>query len=189
MVVVFAFALTTVSNPYMGSPQADRQQPSAAAAAVGDTDSCDMEQLSGCNIDTAPAAAPPSPFPPNLQGVKVGITDAAGATTSYPATIIGKDAMHDLAVLRIEAPQGALQPLAVGTSADLKVRPGQAVGGGSAAGEDHAQIDGSLRGTISFSCRDAGCIWGCAMWQCRQGSCHRPKVQAAAQLHFTGAAM
>jgi S1-C subfamily serine protease len=51
----------------------------------------------------------------------VGITDAIGATTSYPATIIGKDAMHDLAVLRIEAPQGTLQPLAVGTSADLKV--------------------------------------------------------------------
>lgn len=43
----------------------------------------------------------------------------------YDATIVGTDAMHDLAVLRVDAPADELQPLAVGESNTLQV--GQSV--------------------------------------------------------------
>jgi S1-C subfamily serine protease len=58
-----------------------------------------------------------------MQAVKVGFTDAAGAETTFVASIVGTDAQHDLAVLQVDAPAELLQPLAVGTSAQLKVGP------------------------------------------------------------------
>ena len=39
----------------------------------------------------------------------------------WPATIVGTDPDHDLAVLRIQAPAEALKPVRLGTSNDLKV--------------------------------------------------------------------
>ncbi len=39
----------------------------------------------------------------------------------WPATIVGTDPDHDLALLRIEAPPGSLRPIRLGTSGDLKV--------------------------------------------------------------------
>ncbi len=53
--------------------------------------------------------------------VKVGFADGTGVETAYEASIVGTDAQHDLAVLQVDAPAELLQPLAVGTSAQLKV--------------------------------------------------------------------
>jgi S1-C subfamily serine protease len=53
------------------------------------------------------------------------LTDASGTPTTYPATIIGKDASHDLAVLSIDMggdEWDQLVPLPVGSSSELKVR-------------------------------------------------------------------
>jgi putative serine protease PepD len=44
--------------------------------------------------------------------------------TRYSATVVGTDASTDLAVLKIDAPASALQPLALGDSADVAVGDG-----------------------------------------------------------------
>ena len=52
------------------------------------------------------------------------LTDGSGSPKTYPATIIGKDASHDLAVLSIdydEDERKELVPLPIGSSAVLKV--------------------------------------------------------------------
>jgi len=41
--------------------------------------------------------------------------------TSYPAEVVGVDPAHDIAVLRIKAPEKALNPILVGSSAILQV--------------------------------------------------------------------
>jgi hypothetical protein len=51
----------------------------------------------------------------------VSLTDASGQVQTLPASIIGKDASHDLAVLSIEAPDGIPAPLPLGSSSNLKV--------------------------------------------------------------------
>jgi hypothetical protein len=46
------------------------------------------------------------------QRTTVAVTNRAGDTVAqYPAAIVGTDATHDLAVLRIEAPAEDLQPV------------------------------------------------------------------------------
>lgn len=55
-----------------------------------------------------------------IQGAsRAVVTLADGA--SYPARLVGQDPANDLAVLRIDAPDGNLRPLPLGTSADLRV--------------------------------------------------------------------
>ncbi|DBA90113.1 TPA: hypothetical protein ACH3X1_003429 [Trebouxia sp. C0004] len=59
------------------------------------------------------------------QVTRVGIADANGDTTEYPASLVGTDAQHDIAVLLVDAPEQRFVPVQVGTSADL--RTGQSV--------------------------------------------------------------
>ncbi len=49
----------------------------------------------------------------------IEVTLASNQT--FPATLIGKDKEHDIAVLRIEAPASDLQPIDLGTSGNLRV--------------------------------------------------------------------
>ena len=51
----------------------------------------------------------------------VGLEDAAGAITQWPAEIVGTDAAHDLAVLQIAAPAQLLVPIKVGLTASQRV--------------------------------------------------------------------
>lgn len=51
------------------------------------------------------------------QKTLVGVTDAAGVAVALPAEIVGLDAQHDLAVLKVDALPGTLRP--------IKVRDGQ----------------------------------------------------------------
>ena len=51
----------------------------------------------------------------------VGLEDAAGAITQWPAEIVGTDAAHDLAVLQIAAPAQLLVPIKVGLTAGRRV--------------------------------------------------------------------
>ncbi|WIA15559.1 hypothetical protein OEZ85_002190 [Tetradesmus obliquus] len=60
-----------------------------------------------------------------LQVVKVVLDDGSGGSQPYVARVVGTDAMHDLAVLQVDAPKDQLVPIRMGTSGDLKV--GQAV--------------------------------------------------------------
>ncbi|DBB06031.1 TPA: Protease Do-like 5, chloroplastic [Trebouxia sp. C0006] len=59
------------------------------------------------------------------QVTRVGIVDANGDTIEYPASLVGTDAQHDIAVLLVDAPLQSFVPVQVGTSADL--RTGQSV--------------------------------------------------------------
>lgn len=54
-----------------------------------------------------------------------GGSGGSGGLNTYQARVIGTDAMHDLAVLQIDAPRDSLAPIRMGTSGDLKV--GQSV--------------------------------------------------------------
>ena len=60
-----------------------------------------------------------------MQVTRVGIVDANGDTVEYPASLVGSDAQHDIAVLLVDAPDQSFAPVQVGTSADL--RTGQSV--------------------------------------------------------------
>lgn len=60
-----------------------------------------------------------------LQVVRVGFVNDKGTTEEFPATIVGTDAQHDIAVLLINAPQKTFVPVQVGASAGL--RTGQSV--------------------------------------------------------------
>ena len=59
----------------------------------------------------------------DMQETRVGLAGRADGRDSqdWPARIVATDPSHDLAVLRIEAPTEALQPVRLGTSNDLKV--------------------------------------------------------------------
>ncbi len=61
----------------------------------------------------------------SVQVTRVGIVDASGNTIEYPASLVGSDAQHDIAVLLIDAPDQRFVPVQVGTSANL--RTGQSV--------------------------------------------------------------
>ena len=58
-----------------------------------------------------------------MQETRVGLAGRADGKDSqdWPATIVGTDPNHDLALLRIDAPKDSLHPIRLGTSADLKV--------------------------------------------------------------------
>lgn len=56
---------------------------------------------------------------------RVGIESSTGETIEYPASLVGTDAQHDIAVLLVDAPEHKFLPVQVGTSADL--RTGQSV--------------------------------------------------------------
>lgn len=56
---------------------------------------------------------------------RVGIVSPSGETIEYPASLVGTDAQHDIAVLLVDAPEHKFLPVQVGTSADL--RTGQSV--------------------------------------------------------------
>lgn len=60
-----------------------------------------------------------------VQVTRVGIVNAEGDTVEYPASLVGSDAQHDIAVLLVDAPGQRFVPVRVGTSADL--RTGQSV--------------------------------------------------------------
>eukprot|EP00238_Polyblepharides_amylifera_P007822 CAMPEP_0196573836 /NCGR_PEP_ID=MMETSP1081-20130531/3669_1 /TAXON_ID=36882 /ORGANISM="Pyramimonas amylifera, Strain CCMP720" /LENGTH=243 /DNA_ID=CAMNT_0041891673 /DNA_START=412 /DNA_END=1143 /DNA_ORIENTATION=+ len=56
------------------------------------------------------------------QRVEVEVVQPDGVgKQKYDARIVGLDALHDLAVLKIEAPRESLTPISVGTSQDLRV--------------------------------------------------------------------
>ncbi len=64
-----------------------------------------------------------------------------GDRTEYQAKVVGADPDHDLAVLQIQAPDGQLEPLAIGSSHDLRV--GQKVLAiGNPFGLDHTLTTG-----------------------------------------------
>ena len=48
-----------------------------------------------------------------------------GTAEEFPATVVGTDAQHDIAVLQIDAPEQSLVPVLVGASVGL--RTGQSV--------------------------------------------------------------
>ncbi|MCS6897132.1 MAG: trypsin-like peptidase domain-containing protein [Nitrospira sp.] len=69
--------------------------------------------------------------------IKVTLADRS----EYQARVVGADPDHDLAVLQILAPDGSLEPLAIGTSSDLRV--GQKVLAiGNPFGLDHTLTTG-----------------------------------------------
>lgn len=69
--------------------------------------------------------------------IKVTLADRS----EYQARVVGVDPDHDLAVLQIQAPDGSLEPLAVGLSSDLRV--GQKVLAiGNPFGLDHTLTTG-----------------------------------------------
>lgn len=55
------------------------------------------------------------------QTAKVGVKQADGSIQMFDARVAGLDNYHDLAVLKIDAPEGLLVPVKIGTSGDLKV--------------------------------------------------------------------
>lgn len=65
--------------------------------------------------------------------------------TSFPAKLVGYEASKDVAVLKIDAPREVLQPIPIGTSADLQV--GQSVFAiGNPFGFDHTLTTGIISG-------------------------------------------
>ena len=59
------------------------------------------------------------------QVTRVGIVSSSGETVEHPASLVGTDAQHDIAVLLVDAPEHTFLPVQVGTSANL--RTGQSV--------------------------------------------------------------
>jgi S1-C subfamily serine protease len=64
----------------------------------------------------------------------------------YKATVVGVDPTKDIAVLKVEAPQSLLRPIAVGTSKGIKVGQ-QALAIGNPFGLDHTLTVGIISGT------------------------------------------
>lgn len=59
-----------------------------------------------------------------MQSIKVQLISSDGTSSSYYTSIVGTDAQHDLAVLKIDAPDdvvGQMAGIGVGSSKDLKV--------------------------------------------------------------------
>ncbi|GAQ85237.1 hypothetical protein KFL_002250170 [Klebsormidium nitens] len=59
--------------------------------------------------------------PSGRQRCKVTVKGHGKTTTVYDATLVGADSNRDIAVLKIDASPTELQPLPIGTSADLRV--------------------------------------------------------------------
>ncbi|KAG0560848.1 hypothetical protein KC19_9G018600 [Ceratodon purpureus] len=55
------------------------------------------------------------------QKAQVSVLGGDGTITVHDATLIGIDASHDLAVLKIDSPEDRLTPIPVGTSEDIRV--------------------------------------------------------------------
>lgn len=55
------------------------------------------------------------------QKVQVSVLGGDGKITVHDASLIGIDSSHDLAVLKIDAPEDRLTPIPVGTSEDIRV--------------------------------------------------------------------
>jgi putative serine protease PepD len=75
-------------------------------------------------------------------GTSIRVTLRDG--TSYPATVVAKDASNDLAILRINAPASELHPLSLASSSSLKV--GDAV---LAIGDPYGLTDTATAGIVS----------------------------------------
>eukprot|EP00281_Chroomonas_sp_CCMP1168_P006015 CAMPEP_0206259922 /NCGR_PEP_ID=MMETSP0047_2-20121206/26782_1 /ASSEMBLY_ACC=CAM_ASM_000192 /TAXON_ID=195065 /ORGANISM="Chroomonas mesostigmatica_cf, Strain CCMP1168" /LENGTH=447 /DNA_ID=CAMNT_0053686907 /DNA_START=6 /DNA_END=1349 /DNA_ORIENTATION=+ len=75
----------------------------------------------------------------------IGLTTKDGTTTMYPAKLAGVDPDKDIAVLKIDTPQGSLRPVKIGRSSDLLV--GQlALAIGNPFGLDHTLTTGVISG-------------------------------------------
>lgn len=55
------------------------------------------------------------------QKAQVSVLGGDGTITVHDASLIGIDASHDLAVLKVDAPEDRLTPIPVGTSEDIRV--------------------------------------------------------------------
>lgn len=56
---------------------------------------------------------------------RIGLESPTGEIIEYPATLVGTDAQHDIAVLLVDAPGHSFVPVRVGSSAHLRI--GQSV--------------------------------------------------------------
>jgi serine protease Do len=73
--------------------------------------------------------------------IRVGLADAA----RYRATLVGRDALTDLAVLKVSAPRAALHPLNLGRSAALRVGDPVIVFGAPRGPSDRLAVVSSIR--------------------------------------------
>lgn len=84
---------------------------------------CLLGLAEGCNHQLIVSSDMQLIISTDMQETRVGLAGRADGRDSqdWPASIVATDPSHDLAVLRIEAPREALQPVRLGTSNDLKV--------------------------------------------------------------------
>uniref|UniRef100_A0A7I4BNK7 Protease Do-like 5, chloroplastic n=1 Tax=Physcomitrium patens TaxID=3218 RepID=A0A7I4BNK7_PHYPA len=85
------------------------------------------------------------------QKVQVSVLGGDGKITVHDASLIGIDSSHDLAVLKIDAPEDRLTPIPVGTSEDIRV--GQnCFAIGNPYGFEHTLTTGIVSFPFGISC-------------------------------------
>lgn len=98
--------------------------------------------------------------PTHRPQVLVSLTAADGSSHRLPAAIVSRDPSHELIVLRVEPPEAGLRPIALGSSAGLRVGQDALLVGALPGGGGPTLAAGAAGGRAGSAAGSVGVVAG-----------------------------